>query len=300
MHAVDQHCDKAESVGQRRDDRLRDDRRAFHLRGDRRQEERQPVITRDDEDVDGRQQQSFRIRQPPDNAAPERVLAGGQDFAALSLQFAHDPSLFVFGQPLRFRRPVGQIKQRHDAEYDRRNAFKDEDPSPSFPSAPIDALHNQSGDRHANHRSDRYADHKKRFGFGAVFIAKPVRQKNDYAREVSGFGQTQDEAQNVELILVAGEIHPWLADKSHYRGYDSPRDHDARDPFPRAPPFDDQRARDFEQEIAEKENTRARADDVVGEPHPAFAEGLFHLQGGDADVGTVNVRQKIEPQKKRH
>src|SRR4030095_5983337 len=98
-----------------------------------------------------------------------------------------------------------------------------------------------------------------RFGLGSVFIAEPVRKKNDNAGEVSGFRQTQNEAQNIELILLGAEIHPGLADKSHKSGDDSPRDHDARDPLPRAPPFDDQRARDFEQEIADKKDAESSA-----------------------------------------
>ncbi|KAG0731879.1 hypothetical protein G6F23_014872 [Rhizopus arrhizus] len=84
----------------------------------------------------------------------------------------------------------------------------------------------------------------------------------------------QQEAQDVE---TGGRL-----DEHEHAGQDAPRDHDARDPAPRAQPVHQQVARHFEQEVADEEHAGAQAEHGFAE-----AQVLRHLQLGEADVDAV-------------
>src|SRR5712691_1380053 len=86
----------------------------------------------------------------------------------------------------------------------------------------------------------------------------------------------EQEAHDVEAGLAGNPGHP---------GCDhAPRNHDARDPAPRADALQDQVARDLEGEESQEEDAGAEPVDRWRE-----AEILVHLQGGEADIGAVEI-----------
>src|SRR6266446_5534180 len=101
-----------------------------------------------------------------------------------------------------------------------------------------------------------------------------MREIDNDARKETRLGHTQKEASEVKLQRG---VH-----KRRERGNEAPRDEDARKPFPRAPTLDQQRARDFQNEIAYEEDTNAEAKNFLGKFQVAG-----HAQFGEADVGPV-------------
>jgi hypothetical protein len=77
-------------------------------------------------------------------------------------------------------------------------------------------------------------------------------------------------------------------DKGSEARDNTPGDHDARDPDSRADFFQDQIARNLEQEITEEENSGAPAIDVGAE-----AQILVHGQCGDRDVAAVDIGDAV-------
>src|SRR5882757_4769883 len=83
-------------------------------------------------------------------------------------------------------------------------------------------------------------------------------------------------------------------DEGHQDRDHAPGDHDASDPAAGPPAFYNQRPRDFQQEVAEKENTRTKAND-------AFAETkiVWHLQRRGANVHAVDEGNHIKQEEER-
>ena len=73
------------------------------------------------------------------------------------------------------------------------------------------------------------------------------------------------------------------------RRNEAPRDEDASKPFARAPPFDQQRAWDFENEITDEEDADAEAKNFLGKVQVAG-----HAQFGEADVGAVEISNDVK------
>ena len=65
--------------------------------------------------------------------------------------------------------------------------------------------------------------------------------------------------------------------------------------LPRAPALDDQRSWHFEQEVSNKEDAGAEADDGIVETQIAL-----HLQLGHAQVGAVDIGEQIDENQERH
>src|SRR5947209_3578912 len=155
---------------------------------------------------------------------------------------------------------VGKIARCDDAEQDTGQTFQYEDPAPSGEAVPMNGLENPARKRESNNHRERLSDHEPGLGASAIFGAEPVGQIHDDPWKETCFGCTQQKAGEVELMgngAVAEQRH---ADKTGSGGHDAPGDHDARQPFARAPPFDDQSARDLKKEVAEEEDTSAEAD----------------------------------------
>ena len=108
---------------------------------------------------------------------------------------------------------------------------------------------------------------------------------DDDAGEKSGFGETKKKTCRVKM---SGR-----ADESHQGGANSPTDQNARNPLPRAPPFDDQGTGDFEKQVSDKEYTRAESEDRFREP-----QFRGHGKFGERDVCTIEVGDDIEDEDK--
>jgi hypothetical protein len=76
--------------------------------------------------------------------------------------------------------------------------------------------------------------------------------------------------------------------KAHRAGDKSPAEHDARDPFPRAEPFQREVRRHLKNEIAEEENGSAETVSGGGKPQVAV-----HRQRGEAHVHAVEIGDEI-------
>ena len=197
-------------------------------------------------------------------------------------------------------RPIGEEDQHQQAEQQCRNTPSDEYPLPAFEAHhewmgnadPIDYLgHANFEQRVTEHRADdlrdRRGDQKQRKGPRAIAQRKPVGEKHHDAGEKTGLGQTEKETHGVELRR---RLHPRVQARDN-----SPRDHDAGDPFSGAPFLDDDCARNLEQEIAEKEQPGTSADHVVVEGRHV----LRHGQLGECDVDTIDVRNHIADEQQR-
>ena len=95
-----------------------------------------------------------------------------------------------------------------------------------------------------------------------------MRQVDNYAREKSSLGQTEQESDSVELERGFHE--------GCERSDDSPGDHDAADPLPGAPFLDNKCARDLEDKIPDEKYTGAEANYGIVESR----EILGHLDRG--------------------
>ena len=79
------------------------------------------------------------------------------------------------------------------------------------------------------------------------------------------------------------------ADKGHPDGDQSPGNHDARDPAPRAPAFDDEGAGNFQNDVAQGEDARSESDDAIIE-----AEIVRHLQRGSGQIVAIEVGNYVQ------
>jgi hypothetical protein len=74
----------------------------------------------------------------------------------------------------------------------------------------------------------------------------------------------------------------------------SPGDHDAGDPLARTPPLDNDGARNLQQQIADKKQTRAKSVDPVAE-----SQIDAHAQIGERQVGPVDIADDVEKKYER-
>ncbi|KAG1435801.1 hypothetical protein G6F57_020956 [Rhizopus arrhizus] len=138
----------------------------------------------------------------------------------------------------------------------------------------VEGFHDPAGQGVPENAGHRNGGHEQRDDLGAAVSRIPVGQVQDHTGVETRFGQAQQEAQDVE---TGGRL-----DEHEHAGQDAPRDHDARDPDPRAQPVHQQVARHFEQEVADEEHAGAQAEHGFAE-----AQVLRHLQLGEADVDAV-------------
>ena len=107
-----------------------------------------------------------------------------------------------------------------------------------------------------------------------------MRQINDNAGKESSLGHAQQKTSPIEL---AGIMY-----QPRERGYQAPGDHDACNPFARAPQFYEQCSWNLEQHISNKENAGAETKNLVGE-----SQFTCHLQTGEADVDAIQKRNDV-------
>ena len=113
-----------------------------------------------------------------------------------------------------------------------------------------------------------------------VFARKPVGEVEQHAREEAGLGHAEQEPDDGEARRVV--------DEGHDGGEDAPRDHDARDPYPRADLFHDYVARHLEDEVAQEERSERKSE--VGRGQLKITS---HRQACEADINAINVSQNV-------
>ena len=111
---------------------------------------------------------------------------------------------------------------------------------------------------------------------------EPVGEEQDHAREKTGLGEAEQKTDEVKA--------PFADDECRGTGNQPPADHDAGDPQPRADLVEDDVARHFEQEIAEKEcGPRTQAESGLAE-----AQILAHGQRSETDIHPVDLADQIQ------
>jgi hypothetical protein len=151
----------------------------------------------------------------------------------------------------RVRRLLRQHAEHDKTEDDGRQPFEHEQPLPSGQAAETAQRQQESRQRPPDHPRHDHRGHETGNRAGALVGGKPAREAIDDAGEETGFGRTQRKAQRVKR---GGAV-----DEHHRRGHEAPRDHDPRDPEPRADAREDDVARNLEQGVAQTEDPRAEA-----------------------------------------
>lgn len=165
--------------------------------------------------------------------------------------------------------------------------FQDEDPAPAVQAIPVDCFENPAGERGAHDNGQRLRHHEPGLRASAIFGAKPVGEIHDNAREEACLRGAQQKSGRIELRLCF--------DEAAERGHQAPGDHDAGQPFARAPAFHDKTAGDFEEEVSNEKDARAQADCGIGEP-----EFALHLELCDAEVCAIDIRKQIRNDEQGH
>ena len=87
----------------------------------------------------------------------------------------------------------------------------------------------------------------------------------------------------------------------HRRPYESrerrdkaPRNENSREPFPRAPPLDKQRAGNFEEEIANEKNAETETENIIFK-----SQVVLHAQLRESDIRSVEIRHDVEEKNER-
>ena len=145
----------------------------------------------------------------------------------------------------------------------------------------VGVVENGAGDDGSKGVGDGLGDEQGRNHPAAVNRGVPIREIQNHAGKKSGLRSTEQKAIDEEAGRSGG--------KRGERRHQTPGDHDACNPNPRADPFQDQIARNFEQEVTEEENAGAEPVNVRGQ-----AEILVHRQRRKRDVGAVDVGDAVE------
>ncbi len=156
---------------------------------------------------------------------------------------------------------------------------------PCSPSTPF-IFSTRRRDRRADDHGHRRGHHEERARPRALGRRKPVREEQHHAGKEAGFGDAEDDAGHHERPRVVHE---------HRRHRDeSPADHDARDPQPRADTLEDEVARDFEQAVTEEEQARGQAVLCRGEP-----EFALEIRRDEPDVHPIDVGDDVADERER-
>src|SRR5262245_10113000 len=113
-----------------------------------------------------------------------------------------------------------------------------------------------------------------------VLPGKPVSEVEQHAREEARLRHTQQESDDGKARRVS--------DERHGAGEDAPRDHNARDPKPRADLLHDDVAWYLKDEVAEKKGSERKSEVGSGQ-----LEIATHRQARKADVDAINVSQDV-------
>src|SRR5262249_7031236 len=98
--------------------------------------------------------------------------------------------------------------------------------------------------------------HEHRDGFSAICGAVPMGKVNEDARKETRLRHPEKESKPVELVRRFNQARK--------RCKQTPRNHDSSDPLACSPEFNQNRARDLQEEIPDKENTRSEPEHFVG------------------------------------
>ena len=184
----------------------------------------------------------------------EREMMNSLLVGAFAGETLDQPGAFLRTKPLRILRTVSQVRKNYETCNKRRQPLHDEHPLPSL-ETPKSASYNTqdpAGQGGTNQRRERHCHHERADYAGADFGGKPVGEIENNPRKKAGFSNAKYEPQSIEARIVPDEC---MADRQ-----DTPGDHDAGDPDACAGLLKDQVAGHLEQEIAQEEDARTKAE----------------------------------------
>ena len=111
-------------------------------------------------------------------------------------------------------------------------------------------------------------------------------QIDDHSGKETRFRKPQEEPCGIEL---ADGVHEASDDRDY-----SPGDHDPGDPFPRAPAFDDDGSRYFEQNIGQVKHAYAQTVHLIAE-----AQVGAHSKVGERNVDAIDIVHDIDQEHER-
>ena len=216
-----------------------------------------------------------------DGDGPRRALV------LVAAQGLDERRAFVIRKPAGVFRVLGHVEEDDHPHHNRRQALEKKQPLPSRQAG--DAVHRQQRARHrpADDAGGQRRRHERGNRPGTLARGKPLREVIDDAREEAGLGRAKQKAHHVE---TGGALH-----EHHARRHEAPRDHDARDPQPRADAGEDDVARHLEQRVADEEDAGA---EPVGRRREI--ERGVHLQRREADVDAIEIGDDVEQEQEGH
>ncbi|MNI60459.1 hypothetical protein D3C73_1156770 [compost metagenome] len=140
--------------------------------------------------------------------------------------------------------------------------------------------------RAAQHQRQRQAEVEQAQRLTAALRGEPVGEVENDPREEPGFGDAQQEAQDVEGLGVVGE--------HHRRRHQAPGDHDPTQPDLRAQAVQHVVARYFEERVADEEDARAKRERRIAQTGVRLQRRL-----GEADVGAIDERENVHQDQER-
>ncbi len=220
MARPEQHPGRGENVGDRGEEADRQAGEVVLLN-----DQRQP-----DADAIGRERESELHHGQQDNAsiakrAQQRGLRPVVGFRGPHRD--HRVGFFA-GQPGRVVGLVGDHLQHDKTKHRRGQAHHDEHPLPAGEAEDSIHLQQQAAERRADQRGEGNGDQEPGEDAGAVFAGKPGGEIKRHARKKPGFGDAEQKAHGIEAQRPGNQRHGGRNQ--------SPTDHDARYPAPRAKP----------------------------------------------------------------
>jgi hypothetical protein len=141
-------------------------------------------------------------------------------------------------------------------------------------------------DRRSNDDRHGCGHHEQRTGARPIRCGNPVRQVKDDAGEEPGLGDAKEHASGIK--------RPDVPDEDHRHRHEAPPDQNPGDPSPGADAFEDQVARDFEQKVADEEQTGAVAVLRICE-----AQVMLQNRRCEPDVDAIDVGDHITNERER-
>src|SRR5215813_10736754 len=120
-----------------------------------------------------------------------------------------------------------------------------------------------------------------------MIFGEPVAEIENDSREEAGFCEPEQKSEDTEADRAP--------DESHRNRDQAPGDHDATDPEARPYLVQDDGGGDFEQEVAEEEDARAKAEHLRCQ-----ANFLIHGQGGEANIDAIEKGNEVQEHEERN
>ena len=217
----------------------------------------------------------------------EGLVFGTGRLRPVRVQVAFNQAAFLASQPLCCRGGVPEIEVDDDREQQRRCAFDEEQPLPSFEAVPaIHGVHDQARQRSADHAGERNGRHEHRGEACAPGNRHPVGQIEQHPRKEPGFRRAEQKTREV--------VGVWARHRGQQPGADRPQDHDPQQRLSEPDSREHQVAGNLEDHVACVEHAGSDPEHRVREPEVAHEAEL-----GEANVRAIDVGDDVDDHQHR-